>query len=128
MQRRALLIVAGLMVLAGLSLPAMRWAMTPVPGVTRSNFDRLHEGMRLEEIETVMGRPADFRNYVTGNMPYVWKCDEGSVHISDWVTGTRGKFVKGGSVNMRWIDGETVAELAPAPEGFLPMLRRWLHL
>jgi hypothetical protein len=53
-RRRRLLLVA--LVAAGLAA-AFFWLQLPRPGVTRANFERLEEGMTLEEVETILGRP-----------------------------------------------------------------------
>ena len=88
------------------------------PGVSLANFERLHAGMGVDEIELVMGRPAEIRTYETRSMDYLWFGGDGGVIIADGERRT-GQFQRG---------GEVVLELAPAPGPLLARLRRWSGL
>src|SRR5436853_7092996 len=47
--------------------------MSNGPGVTKANFDRIEEGMTLQEVEQVFGRPG---KYTWGG--YYWRADDGA--------------------------------------------------
>jgi len=90
--------------------------LDPDPGVTRANFRRLHAGMKLPEIEAILGRPADHCFYTTLCMNYWWWSDEGIVSIAHSIDRS-GYFEANGKIRLR---------LAPAPESFYAKLRYWL--
>jgi hypothetical protein len=43
------------------------------PGVTKANFDQIEEGMTLQEVEQILGRPGQ---YTWGF--YFWEADDGA--------------------------------------------------
>jgi hypothetical protein len=112
--RRSILLAAAASLLVASPIAAVWWALTPEPGVTLENFRRLHDGMTLEEIETIMGKPSDRCEIpMNGSSTHIWVGDEGTVSITQgFVTGTFQK------------QGETVRQLASAPRSF--RIRHWL--
>jgi hypothetical protein len=48
-------------------------ALTPEPGVTVKNFERLRVGMTVEEVEGIMGRPSDDDRPNEGLVAYAWQ-------------------------------------------------------
>src|SRR5438045_683724 len=78
------------------------------PGVTKANFDRIEEGMTLQAVEQILGRPGQ---YTWGG--YHWEADDGAtvfvVYDFDGASAGR-KF---------WRDSR---------ESPLDKIRRWLHL
>src|SRR3954454_3976102 len=70
------------------------WLTAPAPGVTRTNFERLHTRMTLEEVERFLGRPADDKRYITFGSTYIWRGEEGTVEIYRWSEpGLEGRFL-----------------------------------
>jgi hypothetical protein len=57
MRRRPLLLGAGLLALVGVAGASYLWATYPRSGVTRGNFERIHDGMTLSEVEALLGEP-----------------------------------------------------------------------
>jgi hypothetical protein len=76
------------------------------PGVTRANFDRIKEGMTLQEVEQIFGGPG---TYTWGG--YWWQSDDGARVFVE---------INGDSAGQKsWVD---------KTESTLDKLRRWLHL
>ena len=59
MHRPRLLRWAGALALLGLVVALVVWLMSPRPGTTLVNYQRIQNGMTLAEVEAVLGRPAD---------------------------------------------------------------------
>jgi len=89
--------------------------MPPQPGVTKSNFGRIQNGMTRAEVEMILGcpgGPAPFANGPGDRREWLgWDAEDGF-----WVwIGFTGDCVAGKS----WQDSE---------ETFLEKIRRWLHI
>lgn len=79
------------------------------PGVTKANFDRIDNGMTLQEVEQILGRPG---TYTWGG--YYWSADDGA---SAFV----GFNFDGDSAGPKtWADS--------TESTLLDKIRRWLHL
>jgi hypothetical protein len=135
--KRAIAWLASVAVVLTPALLAVNF-LTPhqfTPGVTRANFERLHEGMTMEEVEEILGKDEkESREYGFGPGVYVGcaRWDGPEEHVRIWYSGPFPKqFNQGKS---RITDGEfmvgarKVSTLAPADESFLAMLRRLLRL
>jgi hypothetical protein len=82
--------------------------MSNGPGVSKANFDRIEEGMTLQEVEQILGTPG---GYTWGG--YWWEADDGArVFVLFEYSGA--------SAGRRFWQDST--ELP------LDKLRRWLHL
>ena len=114
MRRRPFLLLVSLTCIGTLTAWVLR---EPAPGPTRANFERLHAEMTLEEIEAIMGRPADRSYYMTMSMTYIWGGKDGLVSIRSGF-GMSGELYTNGKI----------LTLAAAPEPFFHKLRRWLGL
>ena len=117
-RRRLLLIVAAVCLL--LAVPfVVRWAMTPVPGVTNENFKRLHTGMTLEEMEAILGERAELQ-HVAGMPVHTWTGKDSGVSVIENAPGYM--------VGWHFRNGYPIAQLASPPDPLLTKIRRWLGL
>jgi hypothetical protein len=112
MTRKRCLIVAGLLVAlicAGSTVTLLIPSMpSNQPGVTKANFDRIEEGMTLQEVEQIFGRPGTY----TWSC-YWWQADGARVFVEfDYNGASAGR--------KTWWEDST--------EPILDKLRRWLHL
>jgi hypothetical protein len=82
--------------------------MSNAPGVTKANFDRIEEGMTLQEVEQIFGRPG---KYTWGG--YSWQADDGARAFVVFA-------FNGDSAGHKNWENST--------ESPLDKLRRWLHL
>lgn len=82
--------------------------MSNGPGVTKANFDRIEEGMTLQEVEQIFGRPG---KYTWGG--YYWETDDGARAFVVFA-------FNGDSAGQKNWESST--------ESPLDKLRRWLHL
>ena len=127
MRRRAVVALGVAALLVGGGFVAFRLSAPPPPGVTRANFDRLHNDLTMEEIEAIMGRPADMKiplalDGEVYSVDYAWYGDEGDIYICDQKGVTlRGGFTQKGA-------SDPGPRLAPAPDSYFTKLRRWLRL
>ncbi len=76
--------------------------MGPPPGVTEANVRRIHEGMTLKEVETILGGPGQWDPLMTGCLQFSshkcsWTGAEGVAWVSfiSW-TDSPGKVVQSG--------------------------------
>jgi hypothetical protein len=78
------------------------------PGVTKANFDRIEEGMTLQEVEQILGRPGKL---TWGG--YSWEAEDGATVfvVFDFDGASAGP--------KSWADSR---------ETPLDKIRRWLHL
>ncbi len=122
-RKRALLWAWLLVALTGVGLVGVQWAMTPTPGVTLENFRRLHDRMKMEEIEPILGGPAH-----DGWPPFTheWTGEEGKIHLNAVPEKHRQIFI-GYTGTFTTPDGKTF-RVAAANESLLARLRRWLGL
>jgi hypothetical protein len=51
------------------------------PGVTVSNFSRLHEGMPRHEVDRILGSPGKFQFHMTGSYYNEWETEGMSITI-----------------------------------------------
>jgi len=121
---RLLMYAAVLVLFATGALALSAWLMPARPGVTRSNFERVQDGMTLAEVSAVLGEPSDVSpggrawgalhdgprpiNYAK----HVWGGDTGGVYVMF--------DEKGGASYREWQD--------PPTESSWRRLRRWLGL
>jgi hypothetical protein len=104
MRKRRLLLIASLPLAVAVIVGVLAM-MPPRPGVTKINFDRIEEGMTLQEVEQIFGKPG---RYTWGG--YHWQADDGAKVF----------VVFGNSAGPKtWQD---------STESPLDKLRRWLHL
>ena len=124
MSRRVYLLGAGLALVA-LALAVTDWALSLRPGVTEANAKRIRPGMTVQQVEGLMGGPADY----TGP-PIRWTVFEqsGPRVIISWVgfwTGIEGYaavfFDQHGRVERADFDPDP-----SNPPGPLARLRAWL--
>jgi hypothetical protein len=54
----------------------------PSPGVTRDNFERLHEEMTEKEVEAIMGSPGEHGIDFLGGHTTLWRGQDCVVHIT----------------------------------------------
>jgi hypothetical protein len=81
--------------------------VTPTPGVTQDNFERLRQKMTREETQRIMGRPADTVIVGGSSLSYdslVWRDGDVSVLIRFW-----GDELQDGRF---FVDSEPVLEVA----------------
>jgi hypothetical protein len=107
MRKRRLLLIASLPLAVAVIIGVL--AMLPErPGLTKANFDRIEEGMTLQEVEYIFGRPG---RYTWGG--YCWQTDDGArtFVVFDFNGDSAGHKI--------WED---------STESPLDKLRRWLHL
>src|SRR5262245_27155904 len=127
--RRKLLLLLGI---AGFGLAAgyfvLDYALSPTPGVTRENYDRLRVGMSMQRVQAIMGRPADDQHRSDGGKGpvdvYQWWGEGLAVNLIFDEDGTAcdGTLVAGGTMLPEQVGG-----LQPR-ESFIEMIRRLLHL
>src|SRR5438552_2519853 len=106
--RKRYLVVAGLFASLASVVFVAALLMSGGPGVTKADFDRIEEGMTLQEVEQILGKPG---TYTWGG--FYWHFDDGA-----------GAFVvfdfNGASAGHKtWQD---------STESPLDKIRRWLHL
>ncbi len=124
--KRWAIVLAGLLAGAGLSGAWLyRTVFAFTPGVTQENFDRLHAGMKVDQVKTILGEPVSgYSRRTLGVTKDGWRdYEEGPFIILFHAEGEleAGLFYAGkGKGPSR--------ELAPSPEPFLARLRRWLPL
>jgi hypothetical protein len=93
MSRRVYLLGVGLALLA-LAFAVTDWALSLQPGVTAANAKRIRVGMAEQEVESLLGRPADRYYHPWDVMPFLkrapgsepeweqcWSGDEGYIFI-----------------------------------------------
>jgi hypothetical protein len=129
MTRRRLLLLAAAACLLLAAPFVARWVMTPAPGVTLENFKRLHDGMALDEVASILGRPPDDRkDYPANEWPatmYSWKSStgKGEVVIVHFI---------GGGLDGEFLNEyrEIVLNLASprTDDNLIAKIRRWLGL
>jgi len=112
MQKRLLLLIASLPLAVAISLGVL--AMLPGSGVTKANFDRIERGMRLADVEKILGGKA--------RKVGIWSApDREEEH--DWIAedGSWASFlIHDGCVrDSLWMD---------STETPLQRMLRWLHL
>jgi hypothetical protein len=112
MNRSRLFLVASLPLAVAVIVGVLSM-LPPRSGVTKANFDRIENGMTLEEVETILGGPAHWQGKIERWHFYKWRCDDGATaNVTMYVTR---EVVCAG----RWIDStETIRE----------KIRRWLCL
>lgn len=84
------------------------------PGVTKANVDRLQDGMKMEEVEQILGGPGlPFHGFAARQLSstFVWSGVDGSM------------------VLVEVVDQSVIGKIwRPSTESVLARLRRWLHL
>jgi hypothetical protein len=114
---------------AAVALAVVAWLIRPNPGVTPENYDRLRQGMTIEQVSTILGRPADKTGLECtefGNLlPYhYWR--EGhtfiGMHFADDGTATYGYLV----TQDERAGAESLKKGLGTDESILDRLRRWL--
>jgi hypothetical protein len=113
MTKKRWMVLASLLA-AGVCLTlAVLALLPPRPGVTKANFDRIEEGMTLDEINTILGRSPDnvIEKNNQGEIWQYWTDYDGEV----WILLGNDSTLS----DKRWI----------AYEGtFLQKVRQWLRL
>jgi hypothetical protein len=124
MTRRRALILSLLTLLVS-ACGAVAVMAYPTPGVTRSNFRRLHVWMKEKDAVAILGREADESVYVTGGYIRAWKGDGFLISLCLCWSSDGLQLMAGNVV----VDGEFVENLASAPTGesVTDRLRRWLR-
>src|SRR5262245_9851083 len=80
--RRLLCASIAMLVLMSAAAFGTIYLLTPTPGVTLDNAHRLHQGMRLSQVEELMGRTPDSTgDDAWGSSIAYWKSDEFVVAI-----------------------------------------------
>lgn len=118
MTRRRLLLIASLPLAVGVALVVLAM-LPPRPGVTRANFDRIKEGMQLEEVEEIFGGPGHRLPIGAGGVhssvsPYSWRSEDGATAVI-WIESPRSAVLG----SKEWTD---------STESLVQKIRRWLHL
>jgi hypothetical protein len=81
MRRNPLALGLGTLVLLGLGGPLLYfWLSTPAPGVTLENFHRLHLCMSANQVEEILGKPAEVFNS-RGDCTRSWRGEEWSIDL-----------------------------------------------
>ncbi len=76
-RRRRVLLWAGVLVVAvGAGLVGLRWAIIRAPGITLDNARRLHTGMKLRDIEVVLGGSATSKRDFGGGWSDLLWCSQ----------------------------------------------------
>jgi hypothetical protein len=112
MTKKRLLLFGGFLgvcILLPLGVAAM---MPPIPGVTKANYHRIHEGMKLAEVEEVFGTKGESIRLQRPGDWMIWVSPDGSA-------GAVFYFERDEVVYGDWTDSE---------ESFFDKIRRWLHL
>jgi hypothetical protein len=86
MARRRLLLALGAVLAVLVALGAVWWAARPRRRITAANCARIKKGMRMEEVEALLGGPpADYTNgRWPGNLHY--ELPEPGVTVEEWVS------------------------------------------
>ncbi len=87
MSRRVYLLGVGL-TLIGLALGFTDWVLSLQPGVTEANARRIHHGMRLKDVEAILGGTAQRSMYPQRDenvMARIWYGREGRVIVRFWL-------------------------------------------
>jgi hypothetical protein len=79
------------------------------PGVSQANFDRIQEGMTLEDAERIFGKSGDCMTYPPAR-PMVW------VRWED----------KNGIATLGVLDGNIIRKGVYTPHGIFDKVRRWM--
>ena len=98
--KKRLAIIGLLLVVAAGGVGGIYWALTPTPGVTVENFRRLHRGMRLEEVETILSTnwtaPVPKSALILDSDPRKkWKGETCEIELHFWGWGDGAQLVKG---------------------------------
>jgi hypothetical protein len=119
MSKKRLLLFASLPLTVAVTLGVL--AMSPPrPGVTKTNFDRIQEGMTKAQVQEMLGQDGEFTGGFTvvdrqeaqiAKAEFAWRADDGSVVFI--------MFVEGCVAAKYWSDSN---------ETILDKIRRWLHL
>jgi hypothetical protein len=114
--RKRYCISAGIMAAFVCLALAVLAALPPGPGVTKVNVDRIEEGIRLDEVEAILGRTAD------GDLSIHEELD-GDIQAPMWLNSDKSCAI----VVLR--DGTvTSARWHESTETLTQRVRRWLHL
>lgn len=87
--------------------------LPPRPGVTKANFDRIQEGMNVQEVELLLGGPGlPFHGFLDRPRGiFVWQADDDSIALVEIVD-----------------DSVTSKTWQPSTESITDKIHRWLHL
>lgn len=125
MTRRRLLLFAAAACLLFVVPAVAYWTLVPTPGVTLENFKRLHSGMSIEEVKTIMGRAPD-RSFQWIGSGHLWHGEEGTVSIStDFDARMVGVFYPGRKgPTSQFLEGDEIFMASPPPESIFAKIRR----
>jgi hypothetical protein len=116
MTKKRLLLIAALPLALAVIIGVL--AMLPTrPGVTSTNFDRIEDGMLLEEVEAIFGRPGEWSDRKESRdcpNTFIWFTHDSPGYGSATIAFDAQRRV----IDTRWIP----------PETFLEMLGRRLRL
>ena len=115
---RLRLVFACSLVLVGVLLSVWFLIAHP-PGVTLSNFQRLHDEMSLDQISEILGRPPDKFESAGGQWVAGWVDKEGSIVIQNRHGELSGTFARP--------DLRIVSSLRPTPPSLADQLKTWLQ-
>jgi len=119
-KRRSLISAAVLAACVCIALGVLAM-MPPRPGVTKANFDRIKEGMTLEEVTSIFGSKEASNGVVAGTI-FSQKCDRyHRWEDDDWSCSATVGFRENQVMQMVW-SGER------RKKTFTDKLRRWLRL
>ena len=107
MPRGVYLLGVGLALVA-LALAFTDWALSLRYGVTEENFQRIREGMTLQEVESILGRAGD----QLPGWAYVWEGANWRILVG---VGAEGR-----------VTGKALLPQDEAPPNLLARLRAWL--
>jgi hypothetical protein len=120
-KKRKLLVLVLVACVVGAGGVAAWYTMTPEPGVTAANFERLRPGMTPKQCESILGGPASLAVGSRLGLTLIWVGEAGSVSVffSPELTAESGVvFDK---------DGKELRRCPLAPS-LLDTIRRLLHL
>jgi len=112
MTKKRCYIILGILTACVCVLWAVAAMIPPRPGVTKANFDRIHEGMTLTETKAMLGNHNGLENPLRAGDRVCWHGEDGATIM------TRFDF-----------DNILIEKVfVKSTETFTAKLRRWLHL
>lgn len=109
--KKRLLLIAPLPLACAMTLGVLAM-LPPSPGVTKANFDRIHEGMTLAEVEALFGEKGNWWDGAgQKGLPMCWTAKDGSGAVVEFVD-----------------ESVAIKQWADSHETILDKIERWVHL